>query len=190
MDEHRDKELPDLFSVNAILSAAINAAIKSNKSLTSVEAVLKGDNGAELLFIFRLTEERQLFGKQLGRVCVPVIAVSVGDEHSFHVLQEFLRRNLQRYERVLARVGRILDGGSRACVIEHGIHDHRAAVVFDDERSMADKAKTYLDRVVQEHSGTPWAKIAEEELKLPLGWAWEETAESGPPEPKGKKKGK
>jgi hypothetical protein len=40
---------------------------------------------------------------------------------------------------------------------------------------LADKAKTCLQRVVQEHAGTPWAKIAEEELKLPVGWSWTES---------------
>jgi hypothetical protein len=57
-------------------------------------------------------------------------------------------------------------------------------------KKMADKAKMYLDRVVNEHPKTPFATIAEEELKLPLGWAWEESTDSGPPEPKVKKKGK
>ena len=55
-------------------------------------------------------------------------------------------------------------------------------------KKMADKAKVYLQRVISDHPGTPWVKIAEEELKLPLGWTWEETKEGGPPEPKGKKK--
>jgi hypothetical protein len=41
-------------------------------------------------------------------------------------------------------------------------------------KRLADKTKMYLDRVIQEHPGTPWAKIAEEELRLPLGWAWRE----------------
>jgi hypothetical protein len=41
-------------------------------------------------------------------------------------------------------------------------------------KKMADKAKMYLDRVIQEHPGTPWAKIAEEELRTPLGWQWKE----------------
>jgi len=41
-------------------------------------------------------------------------------------------------------------------------------------RKLAEKAKTYLERVAKEHPGTPWAKIAEEELKLPLGWTWKE----------------
>jgi von Willebrand factor type A domain-containing protein len=57
-------------------------------------------------------------------------------------------------------------------------------------KKMADKAKGYLERVMTEHPKTPWATIAEEELKLPLGWAWEESKDGGPPEPKGKKKGK
>src|SRR5437667_3207274 len=57
-------------------------------------------------------------------------------------------------------------------------------------KKMADKAKMYLDRVIHEHPGTPWAKIPEEELKLSLGWVWQETNEGGPAT-KGKgKKGK
>jgi hypothetical protein len=35
-------------------------------------------------------------------------------------------------------------------------------------------AKTYLERVVAEHQGTPWALEAEEELRQPLGWKWTE----------------
>ena len=35
-------------------------------------------------------------------------------------------------------------------------------------------AKLYLERVVAEHQGTPWALEAEEELRQPLGWKWEE----------------
>jgi hypothetical protein len=35
-------------------------------------------------------------------------------------------------------------------------------------------AKTYLERVVAEHQGTPWALEAEEELRQALGWKWEE----------------
>jgi hypothetical protein len=57
-------------------------------------------------------------------------------------------------------------------------------------KKMADKAKMYLQRVVQEHPKTPWAKIAEEELKLPLGWAWEETSDGAPAAKAKGKKGK
>ena len=35
-------------------------------------------------------------------------------------------------------------------------------------------AKTYLQRVVEEHPHTPWAYLAENELKQPLGWRWKE----------------
>jgi hypothetical protein len=41
-------------------------------------------------------------------------------------------------------------------------------------RRQAERAKMYLSRVVQEHPRTPWAQIAEEELKTPLGWTWKE----------------
>ena len=35
-------------------------------------------------------------------------------------------------------------------------------------------AREYLERVVREHPQTPWALLAEKELKQPLGWKWEE----------------
>jgi hypothetical protein len=35
-------------------------------------------------------------------------------------------------------------------------------------------ARQYLERVVAEHPQTPWALLAEKELKQPLGWKWEE----------------
>jgi len=41
-------------------------------------------------------------------------------------------------------------------------------------QKLADKAKFYLQRVVDEHPGTPWALIAERELATPLGWQWQE----------------
>jgi hypothetical protein len=36
-------------------------------------------------------------------------------------------------------------------------------------------AKTYLERVKNEHAGTPWALLATRELNVPLGWKWVET---------------
>lgn len=38
----------------------------------------------------------------------------------------------------------------------------------------ADAAKKYLRRVQEDHAGTPWAMLAERELKDPLGWTWRE----------------
>jgi hypothetical protein len=35
-------------------------------------------------------------------------------------------------------------------------------------------AKAYLNRVLADHKGTPWAVDAEKELKQPLGWEWHE----------------
>lgn len=40
-------------------------------------------------------------------------------------------------------------------------------------RNAAD-AKMYLQRVVDEHAGTPWALDAQRELRQPLGWEWRE----------------
>jgi hypothetical protein len=42
-------------------------------------------------------------------------------------------------------------------------------------KKMGERAKMYLERVVKDHPGTPWAKIAAQELKTPLGWTWKES---------------
>ena len=45
------------------------------------------------------------------------------------------------------------------------------------------KAKMYLNRVVDEHKGTPWAMLAERELQTPIGWKWSQ-AYTQPPAPR------
>lgn len=37
------------------------------------------------------------------------------------------------------------------------------------------KARVYLNRVVDQHEGTPWALLAERELSTPMGWVWNES---------------
>lgn len=39
-------------------------------------------------------------------------------------------------------------------------------------KKMAAKAQEFLERVVNQHQGTPWAKLAERELSKPMGWSW------------------
>jgi hypothetical protein len=38
----------------------------------------------------------------------------------------------------------------------------------------AEAARSYLTRVTTEHANTPWAHLAERELRTPLGWSWGE----------------
>ncbi|QEG39884.1 vWA domain-containing protein [Roseimaritima ulvae] len=48
----------------------------------------------------------------------------------------------------------------------------------------AKKATELLERVVEEHDGTPWAVLAREELATPIGWKWtEEYTDLNPPRP-------
>ncbi|MCA9189276.1 MAG: VWA domain-containing protein, partial [Planctomycetales bacterium] len=42
-------------------------------------------------------------------------------------------------------------------------------------KNLSDKAREYLNRVIDEHPGTPWSMLAAAELKDPLGWKWAET---------------
>jgi len=41
-------------------------------------------------------------------------------------------------------------------------------------KKLSGRAQTYLQRVIQDHPGTPWAKLAEQELQTPVGWKWTE----------------
>ena len=42
-------------------------------------------------------------------------------------------------------------------------------------RKLCAKATSYLQDVVKEHPGTPWAKLAARELQTPVGWKWTES---------------
>lgn len=51
---------------------------------------------------------------------------------------------------------------------------------------LAEQATEVLKRVVREHPGTPWAFLAERELRVPLGYVWDEihTGINDPPPPR------
>lgn len=51
---------------------------------------------------------------------------------------------------------------------------------------LAERAKMYLNRVVKDHPGTPWAMLAERELKEPIGWTWKDSFTDLTPKPKAK----
>ncbi|MBT6846145.1 MAG: hypothetical protein HOA14_01865 [Planctomycetaceae bacterium] len=41
-------------------------------------------------------------------------------------------------------------------------------------KKIGERAVQYLERVKTEHPGTPWARMAEMELQVPVGWRWQE----------------
>ncbi|MFM9058421.1 MAG: VWA domain-containing protein [Planctomycetaceae bacterium] len=47
--------------------------------------------------------------------------------------------------------------------------------VGSQTEKLAGQARGFLERVVKDHPGTPWALIAAEELRTPLGYEWEES---------------
>jgi len=55
--------------------------------------------------------------------------------------------------------------------------------VGSQTEKLARQARESLERVVVEHDGTPWALVAGEELRIPLGYRWKE-AHTGVNDPK------
>jgi hypothetical protein len=47
-------------------------------------------------------------------------------------------------------------------------------------KKMAAKANDYLNRVIDQHGGTPWQVMAEREKSAPLGWEWKEETYAAP----------
>ncbi len=41
-------------------------------------------------------------------------------------------------------------------------------------KRLSNQAQTYLQRVMKNHAGTPWAQLAAQELETPVGWKWAE----------------
>ena len=52
-------------------------------------------------------------------------------------------------------------------------------------KKLRDKSKEYLLRVVEDHLDTPWALLAQRELRGPMSWEWQEsyTGVNAPPDP-------
>ena len=80
---------------------------------------------------------------------------------------------LDGYNAMLAALKRgknFENANSREWLLEQGIKIETGSAI----QKMSEKAIMYLQRVKDEHPGTPWAKIAEHELNIPLGWEWKE----------------
>ncbi len=56
------------------------------------------------------------------------------------------------------------------------------------DTKLLNKAKSYLNRVIEEHPGTPWALMAQRELATPIGWKWKQ-AYTAPPQPRPQRQG-
>lgn len=50
-------------------------------------------------------------------------------------------------------------------------------------KATAEKAREYLEGVIENHPGTPWAELARRELDTNLGWTWVEQYTAPPPPP-------
>jgi hypothetical protein len=54
------------------------------------------------------------------------------------------------------------------------VPDEDITQVGSQLQKLATEAIVMLQRIVDEHPGTPWALVAEDELRIPLGYVWRE----------------
>ena len=83
------------------------------------------------------------------------------------------RTRIQGYNEMLAalkRDGAFQQEGSTSWYLEPADTSEMSSSVD----KLAKTAKQYLQSVVAEHAGTPWAFVAQQELQTPLGWKWVE----------------
>jgi hypothetical protein len=81
------------------------------------------------------------------------------------------RARLEGYNSYLAQ----LKQGKKFDKPEHTIWVLTPSKTFKNEsglQKLADQAEMYLERVSQEHPGTPWAQLAWRDLSSPIGWEW------------------
>ena len=83
------------------------------------------------------------------------------------------RARLEGYNAMLARLKTNntfrQPGGTRWVLVDAEAFASDSAL-----NKLAHRAHEYLQRVVSTHSGTPWAWLAEHELKAPMAWNWVE----------------
>ncbi len=83
------------------------------------------------------------------------------------------RARIEGYNAMLAAIKRgkkFENEGSNTWVLESAESIDASSAL----KRLIDDAKMYLQRVVDDHPGTPWALIAERELVMPIGWKWTE----------------
>jgi hypothetical protein len=143
---------PDEASLAALLSQAQQAAARLEPQVAAVHKMLEQGEGAR----DRLTGERWKAGYDLatGRI----LAVRVRTEGYNAMLAQAKQGLKFKHEGNDTWVLRPADTISSGSALAR----------------QAERARTYLERVVAEHENTPWALMAARELETPLGWEWTE----------------
>jgi hypothetical protein len=79
------------------------------------------------------------------------------------------KARLDGYNAILAIIkqGKAFTNADSTKWVLEPANENAAGSVLD---KMTKKSRTYLQRVVDEHPGTPWAAVAQRELKYPAGW--------------------
>ena len=75
-----------------------------------------------LLHVFRLAQQRQVFGHKLDRRIVPVVAMRMRYQHQLHAIQNLFDWKRQRHQRIGARLRRILNRRHGSRFAQHGVH--------------------------------------------------------------------
>ncbi len=191
-------KLKQSISSNAAKQALVMAAAATNlKPMTSPETVFPKKSEGELANLLSLAQRS-------AAVLQPRIDVIYGQ-----LLKGLPDRERIQEERWKAgfdlAMGRILAMKVRTDAYNLMLARAKAGMQFKSPKSdtwvlrpsdevsvgsrtekFAEQARVYLQRVIEDHAGTPWAFLAKREFNQPLGYAWDEihTGINDPPKPR------
>ncbi len=180
------KDYPSLVSANKAWQALVDAAKMPPIKIDSFpEQTFEKRNEAQ--FTRQLNTAQQFAARHSPPVDQLYNVLSAGegdrDKLSPRLQAEFdlaigrtlaAKVRLDGYNSMLAALKRgknFTNEGSRRWHIEQST----AIETGSQMQKMGEKAITVLQRVQKDHPGTPWAKLAEQELKVHLGWEWRES---------------
>jgi len=182
-----EKSLKENKCRQALVAAATLPAIKA--SLLNPQTIFPKRNEAEMQ---RMIIKAQLAPAKLEKELTELYDMLAGEKNAIERDREKLtgRRWQAAYDTAFGRAAAAkarVDGYNvmlaalkRGKTFENASSDSWVLEPADTVETgsaiqqLVDKARTYLERVQKEHPGTPWARVAEQELRMPLSWKWRE----------------
>jgi hypothetical protein len=201
MARYRPDYVSEVEYLKMVKSSPMRQALLQASQMGRVSAVTRGSQRFvkrdEASFANQLTELQQEPARLEPRLNEMCTLLGLGEKHrgretSARWLASF---DLSYAEALAAKVrtetyNLMLAKGKRGLVFEDPknntwvLHPSDEISVGSKFEKEAEQAKTLFRQVMEQHEGTPWALIAEREIRRPIGWSWKEAyTDLNPPPP-------